>query len=143
MKINKKSYNNCYFITLYLILRGKARYIIGVSNHSALWPHHYLVMNKQGHVLHFQHENAHEENTWAPWWFEGRLVGIKRVDQQKMLAESDRKLLFKNPKIYSALAALLLVWVIGMPIWMFFWSGSFVWWNIKWAIKAIMQRLRC
>lgn len=126
-KYTKVTWGNCYFATLYLIIRGKAKKVIGVTSHSPIAPHHYVVYTKSGHILSFNHVKPHAENKLAPFWFEGRYECIKSNKVKHVLKEQNRKVGFIiSPArffIYASIvfALLIIPWCIGFfiysPIW--------------------------
>lgn len=115
----KKRFNNCLFFVLYVIIRGKADKIVIVSGNSKFWPHHYLIQTKKKHLLHFQTTNDY--NQFAPYWYEGQIIGIRRGIKYETLANSGRRLIrFCNPSVFGVI--LLICIMILLCPWIIFWT---------------------
>lgn len=132
------SQGNCFFGILYLVLRGKAHEIIGVSTPLWWWPAHFMAANKHGHILHFQRSKLAEE--LDPFLFPGRFCGISRRKQQTMLANSGRRIKFRTNRVGLVMALMLAFWcVLVVPFWLALFAKIF-WWNVKGLFEAISHR---
>lgn len=138
----KPQLGNCFFATLYLMLRGKVDRIIAVSSESRWWPHHYLVINKKGHVLHFQHTKPHMKNAFAPWWFEGQFVGIRASVQEEVLKRSGRSVVRTIDNVWLGMSVFILIWGVLMLPWILAWSLFTPVWAAAWGIHALRKRRR-
>lgn len=139
--LTKPVYGNCLFAALYLLLRGRAEKIVAVTSESPKWPHHYLCINKHGHALHFLHVHAHTENYFAPWWFEGGFVGVRKSEQERLLKETNRKVLWSVNK-HVGLLILLAIYVILFLPWVFVWLIYTPKWTLMGAVQALRKRFR-
>jgi len=135
----KPTWGNCFFATLYLILRGKVKKIIAINSESPWWPHHYLVANKKGHILHFNHVHSHVQNRFAPWWFEGQFVGVRKRDQEKLLKKMKRTVIFQRSVWFGGFA-LLAVYVILFVPWVLTWTLFTPLWCVWWTFDALRKR---
>jgi len=135
----RKTYSNCLLAAIYLILRGKASKIVAVSSQSKWWPHHYIILNKSGHVLHFRNSRPHHENTCAPWWFEGYFEGIHNHRKEEVLRRYGRTVKFQTERMWLALCLLLgVVSLMAIP-WMLSWAFYPLIWCCWWGVQALTK----
>lgn len=136
----KPQYGNCLFAILYLVLRGKVDRIIAVDCESKWWPHHYLAVNKDGHILHFMHTKPDDENETAPLWFEGQFIGIRDSAKEEMLKKEGRIVLevWENIWLTSCIFVAILV-ILYIP-WITAWAFYTTFWATRWTIDALKKR---
>ncbi len=137
----KLSHGNCFFGILYLVLRGKAYEIIGVSTVLPWWPIHWMCVNRNGAVLHFKRD-ATVGQEFDPVWFLGRFEGISRQNQVVRLKHSGRTIKFRTKRVRLVTALLLLLWIALVIPFSATLFGMIFWWNFKWAGKAILNKER-
>lgn len=130
-------HGNCFFAAFYLLLRGKADRIVAVNSESPRWPHHYLIVNKNGHVLHFQHIHPHAANHYAPWWFEGHFIGIRKSKQHELLRKMNRKVLWSVNQHMGLLVLLTIYMTLFFP-----WLLGWLLYTPKWTFMGTMDALR-
>lgn len=140
-KATKPSYQNCMFAAIYLILRGKADKIVAIKGDSKWWPHHYMVVNKKGHALHFNHIHPDKENRFAPWWFEGQFIGIRHSQQAKILKKTNREIKaeFGTWKGFLFLAT---IWILFMLPWLLVWLFYTPLWTMWGVVEALRKRFK-
>lgn len=137
----KLVWGNCFFGALYLLVRGKVSKLVAVTSGSIFWPHHYVCINKKGHVLHFEHEHEHSRNRFAPWWFEGRFVGIRKAKLKKALEDSGREVKFATNRMYLVVFIFVLIWLCLMLPWLGCWFFYTLCWAFFWGVEAIKKRV--
>ncbi len=138
----KPELGNCFFGIIYLFLRGGVGQIIGVTSTTRWWPYHFVMLNKKGHALHFMHTYPHEENQFAPWWFTGHYEGIRRSQINARLQESGREVVFRLSTAGPLMALFFLVWLALFVPWISAWAIYPLYWNLKWAWKALVILFR-
>lgn len=135
MRKTKILWSNCFFAIWYLFFRGKVKKIVAIESKSVFWPHHYVCINKDGNAIHFQYVDHPENHKFAPWWFQGQFVGIKKSEIEEELIKSGRKvkLVFEEEKLIFAILVLssifsflfipwIIAWGLYVPVWATFWS---------------------
>ena len=135
----KPEFGNCFFAVMYLFLRGNVKEVIGVNSTTKFIPYHFITINKNGHVIHFDDIYPDEENEFAPWWFWGQMKGIKKNDIPAKLKEMDRTILFRTKKVKSIMVLFCVAWAAMFVPYLLGWMLFPLWWNIKWAFKAIKK----
>jgi len=132
-------FGNCFFAVMYLFLRGNVKEVIGVNSTTKFVPYHFITINKKGHVIHFDNEYPDEENRFAPWWFFGRLEGIKKRDIPVKLKEMDRTVLFRTNHVNLIMTLFCMAWAAMFVPYLLGWMLYPLYWNIKWAFKAVKK----
>lgn len=131
------TYSNCYFVTFYLFMRLRnIQRFVAVSSLSSWFPYHFLVINKRGHALHFNHALPHELNTFAPFWFLGKIEGIRLSKQQKMLAKMNRKVCVDSTNIALTIFAFHIIFFTLYLLWMISWTAYPILWTTWSWIKT-------
>lgn len=135
-------FGNCFFAMFYLLLRGKASKIIVVNSETPWWPHHYVVINKNGHALHFQHFYPYDsdQNNYAPWWFQGQYMGIKKSDQEQVLREMNRAIKYTIENNALATVIVFTVWFLLFVPWVLAWMSYTPFWCLRWFLHAAKRR---
>jgi hypothetical protein len=137
------SHGNCLFGIIYLVLRGKATEIVGVSTSIPWWPIHFMCLNKRGQLLHFQKGWSYEAQEFAPVFFPGRYCGMSRTRQEEMLKESGRTVKFRTQRVGRCLALMLLLYALLIVPFAIFCVCTFpliAYGNAKWAVRALRSR---
>lgn len=137
-------YSNCVFALLYLLLRGKVKKIIGISSIGKTRSiiSHVITINKYGHALHFKHIMGHEYNTFAPWWFWGKISGISAKNQKEALNKSGRKIIWTSDKVYIiGFLFFLLFFILAIP-WLFCWLMYSIYFCTMGTYDALKKRFK-
>lgn len=142
MKIQRPMYSNCFFGAIYLIFRGCIRHIVVLDSISRKVPFHFIGLNKNKQVVHFNHVLEPRFNTIAPWWFLGRFEGVSRRIQKQMLEKSGRKIIFYLGPSFIALPVFLFVWIILCVPWTIFWALYTWYWNFYWLFHGIKKGIK-
>lgn len=121
-------WSNCFLLLFYLVVRGRVGRLVAVSTLNSWFPWHLVAISPNGHALHFQAEHPHDCNALAPWWFVGRLQGVRRTHLTSELAASGRVLCWSTASpaaVYSltlGTAGLLLCpWLACWAVWPLLW----------------------
>lgn len=133
-------FSNCLLSIQYLYLRKKIHTLVLINSDSAWWPYHFLVLNKKGHVLHFSHILPDKWNHWAPWWFLGKYVGIRKTKQQAMLVKMHKRVCFQFTNIHFHILMAFLTCCILYPLYpiaFLLYTPAFL---IYWFFHAIKHR---
>ena len=135
----KPTYGNCLFASLYLIWRGKVKKVVMVTSDSKWYPHHYVTVNKNDHILHFENIHPHSKDTYAPWWFEGHFIGIRKSLQEEVLAKTNKKVIGEYGTFLGATIFLSIIAVCFVP-WLLAWLLFCPIWTSKWTVDALRKR---
>lgn len=126
-------WGNCFLLLCYLVIRGRVARLAAVSTLDSWFPWHLVALTHCGHAIHFQAEYPHEWNTLAPWWFVGRVQGVRRSSLSEALEESGRTLSWSinsRAAVYGVTlitaAVLVLPWVVAWAIWPIYWLAHSV-----------------
>lgn len=133
MRLTKQQWANCYFFFCYALARGRVAKLAAISTKGGWFPWHLVALTPQGHALHFCSSLSHEENRLAPWWFFGRVEGVRRSNLAKALQESGRSHCWT---INSQLVAIGLAATVGL---LFFlpWMVAWTLWPLAWFANSL------
>lgn len=140
MSVPRLLWANCYFLVLYAALRGRAAELVAVSTRDGWFPWHFVMLTPSGHALHFSAELPHHQNHFAPWWFLGRVRGVRRGQLCEALNESGRELRWRMRSrwmIHALLACVTAVCLIPWLLAWFFWPAV---WMVAGARHALARR---
>lgn len=134
-KRTQQQYGNCFFFSFYMLLRGTGRSLGLTKCDSWLWPAHFVVLTKRGHLVEFRKAFRHEQNTLAPYWFAGHCEGVRK----SQIPTSARKpqVVLSSPPAMCTLVAIWLLLVIPWSIGSGLYTAA---WSLLWGARAILQR---
>lgn len=131
MKQPGERWANCFFFLCYAIMRGRVTQLCAVSTIDGWFPWHLVGLSERGHAVHFRAVLPHERNLLAPWWFVGRIEGVRRGHLGEALEASGRshQWSIQSPwKLYGLTAAIVTIlfapWVIAWAAWPLVWFAA-------------------
>ncbi len=143
MRLTKPQWANCYFFFCYARARGRVAKVAAISTKGGWFPWHLVALTPQGHALHFCSSLPHEENALAPWWFFGRVEGVRRGALAVALQESGRShcwTIDSQPAAIGLSAAVgllfLLPWMAAWTLWPLAWFAN----NLQHAVSLRSTR---
>lgn len=111
---------NCLIGLIYLIIIGKIHKVVCISTTTKWWPAHYIGITKKGHALHYSHALDHKYNTYAPFWYIGKFVGISKDRLNEELKKSGRYVIqeLEHVKIFAFVGSIV-VGLFVLPVGMY------------------------
>lgn len=128
-------HSNCPLAMLWLWLAGRADWVLATKSDISGWRWHFGTISRRNPnmVYHFKRTRVVKRQTFAPFWFEGRILAAPRA----ALVRS-RSFLWDHPA-RQVVPLLVLLVAVGLPMWML--VSAFYW--PCWLVAGAMQAWRC
>lgn len=131
------AYSNCPLAVLWLWLSGRAQWVVATrSDIGWWWPWHLGTVSRRNPelVYHFKRTRLIKRQTFAPFYFEGRMLAVSRSALLRSKA-----FLWERPALQVVPLLALLV-AVGLPVWMVVSASYWPYWLVAGALQSLSRR---